>query len=85
MILFGIRTQFILIHVGLERQRGKGEGVEPDTAGGEDLEDTITFVGVVCTRTATAGEEGGEDVDVDGAGGTAGGFPSLAAPLSRLG
>ena len=28
------------------------------------------------------GEEGDEDVDVDGAGGAAGGFPSLAAPLS---
>ena len=28
------------------------------------------------------GEEDGEDVDVDGAGGAAGGFPSLAAPLS---
>ena len=40
------------------------------------------FVGVVCARAATVDEEGDEDVDVDGAGGAAGGFPSLAAPLS---
>ena len=43
--------------------------------------DAITFVGVVCARAATVGEEGDEDVDVDGAGGAAGGFPSLTAPL----
>ena len=36
------------------------------------------FVDVVCARAATVGE----DVNVDGAGGAAGGFPSLAAPLS---
>ena len=75
--------QYILIHVELERQRVKGEGVEPDTAEGEGSEDAITFVGVVCARAATVGEEGDEDVDVDGAGGAAGGFPSLAAPLSN--
>ena len=43
---------------------------------------SIRFVGAVCARAATVGEEGGEDVDVDGAGGAAGGFTSLAAPLS---
>ena len=48
--------------------------------------DAITFVGVVCAWAATVGEEGDEDVNVDGAGGVAGGFPSLAASLSdRLG
>ena len=44
--------------------------------------DAITFVGVVCARAATVGEEGDEDVDIDGASVVAGGFPSLAAPLS---
>ena len=44
--------------------------------------DAITFVGVVYARAAKVDEEGDEDVDVDGAGGAAGGFPSLAAPLS---
>ena len=43
------------------------------------------FVGIVCARAATVGEGDGEDVDIDGAGGEAGGFPSLAAPLSRSG
>ena len=66
-------------------QRGWTRAVEPDTAEGEGLEDAITFVGVVCARAATIGEEGDEDVDVDGAGGAAGGFPSLAAPLSKSG
>jgi len=56
--------------------------VEPDTAEGEGSEDAIMFVGVVCARAATVDEEGDEDVDVDGAGGAAGGFPSLVAPLS---
>ena len=64
------------------RQRGKGESVEPDTAEGEGSEDAIRFVGVVCARAATVGEEGDEDIDVDGAGDAAGGFPSLTAPLS---
>ena len=50
--------QYILIHVELERQRGKGEGVEPDTAEGEGSEDAITFVDVICTRAATVGEDG---------------------------
>ena len=63
-------------------QRGWTRAVEPDTAEGEGSEDAITFVGVVCARAATVGEEGDEDVDVDGAGGTAGGFSSLVAPLS---
>ena len=70
------------MHVELERQRWKGEGAEPDTAEGEGSADAIRFVGDVCARTATGSEEGGEDVDVDGAGGAAGGFPSLATPLS---
>ena len=43
------------------------------------------FVSVVCARVVAVGEEGGEDVDVDGAGGAAGGFSSLVAPLSRSG
>ena len=80
MILFGIKD---VVHSNTCRTREterEGEGVEPDTAEGEDSEDAITFVGVVYTRTATAGEEGGEDVDVDGAGGAAGGFSSLVAP-----
>ena len=58
---------------------------EPDTAEGEGSEAAIRFVGDVCAGAATVGEEGGEDVDVDGAGGVAGGFSSLAAPLSRSG
>ena len=33
-------------------------------------------------RAAMVGEEDDEDVVVDGAGGVAGGFPSLSAPLS---
>ena len=66
------------MHVELERQRWKGEGAEPDTAEGEGSADAIRFVGDVCARTATVSE----DVDVDGAGGAAGGFPSLAVPLS---
>ena len=85
MILFGIKDA---VHHNTcrtrERQRGKGEGVEPDTVEGSS-EDAITFVDVVYAQTATVGEEGGEDVDVDGAGGAAGGFPSLATPLSRSG
>ena len=70
------------MHVELERQRWKGEGAEPDTVEGEGSADAIRFVGDVCARATTVGEEGGEDVDVDGAGSVAGGFPSLAAPLS---
>ena len=66
-------------------QRGWTRAVEPDTAEREGSEDAITFVGVVCARVAMVGEEGDEDVDVDGAGGAAGGFPSLAAsPLDRI-
>ena len=52
----------------LERQRGKGEGVEPDTAEGGLEASAISFVGEVCARTATFGEEVDEAVDVDGAG-----------------
>ena len=63
-------------------QRGWTRAVEPNTAKGEGSDGAITFVGVVCARAATVGEEGDEDIDVDGAGGAAGGFPSLAAPLS---
>ena len=55
---------------------------EPDTTVGEGSEAAIRFFGDVCARAAIVGEEGGEDVDVDGAGGAADGFPSLAAPLS---
>ena len=55
---------------------------EPDTAEEEGSEAAIGFVGEVCARAATVGEEGSEDVDVDAAGGAAGGFPSLAAPLT---
>ena len=61
--------------VKLERQRGKGESVEPDTTEGEGSADAIRFVGDVCARAATVGEEGDEDVVADGAGSTAGGFP----------
>jgi len=70
------------MHVELERQRWKGEGAEPDTSEGEGSADAIRFVGDVCAREATVGEEGGEDVDIDRAGGAAGGFSSLAVPLS---
>ena len=35
----------------------EGESVEPDTAEGEGSEDAIRFVGVVCARAATVGEE----------------------------
>ena len=55
---------------------------EPDTMEGEGSEAAIGFVGEVCARALTVGEEGDEDVDVNGAGGVAGGFPSLAVPLS---
>ena len=55
---------------------------EPDTAEGEGFEAAIGFVGEVCAWSATVSEEGSEDVDVDAAGDAAGGFPSLAAPLS---
>ena len=73
------------MHVELERQGWKREGAEPDTAEGEGSADAIRFVGDVCARAAMVGEEGGEDVDVDGAGGATGGFPSLVVPLSRSG
>ena len=49
----------------LERQRGKGEGVEPDTAEGGPEVSAISFVGEVCARAATFGEEVNE---VGGAG-----------------
>ena len=68
--------------VKLERQRGKGESVEPDTTEGEGSADAIRFVGDVCARAATVGEEGDEDVVADGAGSVAGGFLSLATSLS---
>ena len=55
---------------------------EPNTTEEDDPEAAIGFVGEVCARAATVGEEGSEDVVVDAAGGAAGGFPSLAAPLT---
>ena len=61
-------------------QRGWTRVVEPDTAKWKGSKDAIMFVGVVCARAATVGEDG--DEDIDGADGVAGGFPSLAAPLS---
>ena len=66
-----------------DRERIEEERVEPDTIG-DDLEAAITFIGEVCARAATFGEEVNEVVNVGGAGrgGAAGGFLSLAASLS---
>ena len=48
---------------------GVEEGhVEPDTAEGDGPEASISFVGEVCARAATFGEEVKEVVDVGGAG-----------------
>jgi len=48
---------------------GVEERVEPDTAEGVDPEaSAISFVGEVCARAATFGEEVDEAVDIDGAG-----------------
>ena len=71
----------------VERQRGiEEERVEPDTAEGDGPEAAISFVGEVCARATTFGEEVDEVVDVGGAGRrAAGGFPSLVAPLSDRG
>ena len=53
----------------VERQRGiEEERVEPDTAEGDDPEAAILFVGEVCARAATFGEEVNKVVDVGGAG-----------------
>ena len=53
----------------VERQREiEEERVEPDTAEGDGLEAAISFVGEVCARAATFGEEVNEVVDVGGAG-----------------
>jgi len=53
----------------VERQRGiEEERVELDTAEGDDPEATISFVGEVCTRATTFGEEVNEVVNVGGAG-----------------
>ena len=53
----------------VERQRGiEEERVEPDTAEGDGPEVVISFVGEVCARAATFGEEVNEVVDVGGAG-----------------
>ena len=53
----------------VERQRGiEEERVEPDTVEGDGPEAAISFVGEVCTRAATFGEEVNEVVDVGGAG-----------------
>ena len=52
----------------VERQRGiEEECVEPDTAEGDGLEATISFVGEVCTWAVMFGEEVNEVVDVGGA------------------
>ena len=69
------------------RQRGiEEEHVEPDTAEGDDPEAAILFIGEVCARAATVGEDGDSDgrwrPAVKTGGGAAGGFLSLAAPLS---
>ena len=54
--------QRFLIHVELERQRGKGEEHgEPDTVEGDDLDAAIWFVGEVCARAATFGEGVGDE------------------------
>ena len=78
--------QHILIHVELERQRGKGEErVEPDTTEGDDLEAAISFVGEVCARAVTFGEEVNEAVDVGGAGRRGWLLPVTGcAPLDRI-
>ena len=53
----------------VERQRGiEEERVEPNTAEGDGPEAVISFVGEVCARAATFGEEVNEVIDVDGAG-----------------
>ena len=64
----------------VERQRGiEEERVEPDTVEEDGPEAAISFVSEVCARAATFREEASTSVERDGA---AGGFPSLAAPLS---
>ena len=66
----------------VERQRGiEEERVEPDTAEGDGPEAAISFVGEVCVRAATFGEEVNEVVDVGGAGGAAGLPETGCAPL----
>ena len=53
----------------VERQRGiEEERVEPDTAEEDGPEAAISFVGEVCARAATFGEEVNEVVYVGGAG-----------------
>ena len=53
----------------VERQRGiEEERVKPETAERDDPEAAISFVGEVCARAATFGEEVNEVVDVGGAG-----------------
>ena len=53
----------------VERQRGiEEECVKPDTAEGDGPEVVISFVGEVCARAATFGEEVNEVVDIGGAG-----------------
>ena len=53
----------------VEGQRGiEKEHVEPDTAEGDGPEATILFVGEVCSRAATFGEDVNEVIDVGGAG-----------------
>ena len=53
----------------VERQRGiEEERVKPDTVEGDGPEAAISFVGEVCARAATFGEEVDEAVDVGGEG-----------------
>ena len=49
-------------------QRGWTRAVEPDTAEGGPETSAISFVGEVCARTTTFGEEVDEAIDVGGAG-----------------
>ena len=53
----------------VERQKGiEEERVEPDTAEGDGPEAAISFVGEICTRAATFGEEVNEVINFGGAG-----------------
>ena len=63
-----ISTSAVTVDRTRERERGEEERVEPDTTEGDDLEAAISFVGEVCARAVTFGEEVNEAVDVGGAG-----------------
>ena len=65
------RTSTSVVTVGRTREKGGVEDgrVKPDTAEGVDLEaSAISFVGEVCARATTFGEEVDEAIDVGGAG-----------------